>query len=702
MELTVYRQAIKERPNGLKVYKGEDAHPYVDHQLFFVADGMGGSAAIYHRRIVPEVFDSQKIMDVLFKGVYEDYSKETFVKYVTNSFFELFAVKDYYSDNINNVKKSGYFASRIVTAIVLHEMLYSEDYKAGKLFAKLSELKDENGKKKYADEIGQHFKQVIQTNLRKIAKNVNLVYESSFIGLALLGTTLCATIYLEHKDKVEAIYLIAGDSRPYVWTEKNGLCQVLKDQEGKDGSMTNYIKANDDADFSIQCEYRVFDKPCILFNASDGCFDSVKFASQLGFEKVILDSAISSETIEQMKEKLTSFFLEYGRHDDSSSIAMKIFGYASFENFKSVCENRMKTLQTEYFDKMSDLLDVDYISEYEECAGALPRKLYPLKGKFAAEQAVSVYCSDLIKAGVYQPYTDRISEIDKKIVGEKHRIETATTAITDIICANYIKFKNYINTNDTFFERCSLSRIESTESKHQETADDYVSRLQRYRKELSEVASTLKSLLDEIYQIGIPASFNDYDDIAFQLIENCEKTMDELFSFFDGLRHKKLDIVRKLTSQRRDYIEKNKKLAEKNTEDIKKLTDMVLSGNLDVSVINILEDEKAELTENIAIIKEAQANIVKYESEDKSIALTEAAKEYWEKHYIEVIAAVLKKADNGIDNELAHTANEIIGEFNEKSRGLKENCEKQKALFEKYDKTYGMYIGDTDDDVSRL
>ncbi len=700
MELTVYRQAIKERPNGLKVYKGEDAHPYVDDQLFFVADGMGGSAAIYHRQIVPEVFDSQKIMDVLFKGVYEDYSNETFVKYVTNSFFELFAVKDYYFDNLNNVKKSGYFASRIVAAIVLHEMLYSEDYKAEKIFAKLSEAEED--KRDCADGIGQHFKQLIQTKLRQIAKNANLVYESSFIGLALLGTTLCATIYLEHEDKVEAIYLIAGDSRPYVWTEKNGLCQVLKDQEGKDGSMTNYIKANEDADFSIQCEYRVFDKPCILFNASDGCFDSVKFVSQLGFEKVILDSAISSETIEQMKEKLTSFFLEYGRHDDSSSIAMKIFGYTSFENFKSACENRMKTLQTEYFDKMSDLLDADYILEYEECAGALPRKLYPLKEKFAAEQAVSAYCSDLIKTGVYQPYTDRISEIDKKIAVQKQCIEASSEAIADIIRANYIKFKGYIDSNYTFLERYSLSRIESVENRHQKTADDYVSRLQRYRKELADTATKMTSLLDDIYQVGVPTSFDDYDDIAFQFIENCENTMDELFSFFAGLRHKKLEIVRKLTAQRRDYIEKNKKLAEKNAEDIKKLTDMVLSGNLDVSVVNILEDEKAELTENIAIIKEAQANIVKYESEDKSIALTEAAKEYWENHYIEVIAAVLKKADNGIDNELANTANEIIGEFNEKSRGLKDNCEKQKALFEKYDKTYGMYIGDTDDDVSRL
>lgn len=73
-------------------------------------------------------------MDVLFSGVYEEYDDERFVKYVTDSFFELFAVKDCYTENINNIKKSGYFASRIVTAILLHEMIYDSNLNPLKLF----------------------------------------------------------------------------------------------------------------------------------------------------------------------------------------------------------------------------------------------------------------------------------------------------------------------------------------------------------------------------------------------------------------------------------------------------------------------------------------------------------------------------------------------------------------------------------------
>ena len=126
MELTVYRQSSKQRPDGTIVYKGEDARPYVDDNIFFVADGLGGAAAIRHQQINPDMFDKDKLMDTLFKGVYDDYSDERFVYYVTYSFFELFAVKECYTENINNIKKSGYFASRIVTAIVLHEMIYDQ------------------------------------------------------------------------------------------------------------------------------------------------------------------------------------------------------------------------------------------------------------------------------------------------------------------------------------------------------------------------------------------------------------------------------------------------------------------------------------------------------------------------------------------------------------------------------------------------
>lgn len=694
MELTVFRQSSKTRPDGTIVYKGEDARPYVDGQILFVADGLGGAAAIRHQKIVPELFESEKLMDTLFSGVYDDYSNEVFVQYVTESFYELFAVKDCYTDNINNIKKSGYFASRLVTSIVLHEMLYNEDYKAEKIFASLTACANEEVKKSFLSELGCYFKELIQTKMKQIAKKVNLIYESSYSGLALLGSTICATIFFEQEDQVEAIYLTAGDSRPYIWSEKNGLCQVLEDQEGKDGGMTNYIKANEDADFEIRCDYFSFEKPCVLFNASDGCFDSGKFISQLAFEKLILESAIASEDPEKMSELLTSFFIDYGRHDDSSTIAMKMFGYETFDTFKAACQNRLNVLNSEYFEKMGDLLDVDYVSACEEYDRTIPSQFASLKEKFSSEQGVIDYCSDYIKSGKYTPYVDRIHEIDEKISSEKQRIYEAVAVISNVIAGNYLKFKMFINCDDSFRERISLSRIASLETKHHETSDDYIARVQRYRTEFDETVAALTTLLDNIYQLGVPTSFDDYEDIAFQLVDNCEKKMDELFTFFDGLRSKKLDIVRKLTAQRQDYILKNKKLAEKNPDDIKMLCNMVISGEIVVSELSIMKNEKSEIIEALDVINDANNNIKKLENEDKECAFNESGESCWDSQYIEIILAVMDDPQYAINNDLANEARAIITELREKSKDVKEHCEMQKALFEKYDATYCMYMGE--------
>ena len=349
MKLTVYSQASKTRDDGTIVYKGEDARPYIDDNIFFVADGLGGAAAIRHKSIVPELFEPETLLDALFKGVYEDYSDEKFVKYVTDSFFELFAVKDCYTQNIYNIKRGGYFGSRIVTAIVLHEIIYDEKVAPAKLFEQYDALNSDKEKEDFLNKLGDYFAQKIKEDIQKIAKNANLFYESNITGLALLGTTLCATIYRETEDGVEAIYLTAGDSRPYVWTEEEGFGQIIEDQEGKDGGMTNYIKANEDATFDIRCNYMQFKKPCVLFNASDGCFDSKYFdQSQMAFEKLILEKAAESNNTDEMGKALEETFLTYGTHDDSSTIAMKFFGYDSFEAFKESAAKRLNSINENY------------------------------------------------------------------------------------------------------------------------------------------------------------------------------------------------------------------------------------------------------------------------------------------------------------------------------------------------------------------
>ena len=52
------------------------------------------------------------------------------------------------------------------------------------------------------------------------------------------GKAEAAMLYRELGSETEVILLTAGDSRPYVWTEKDGLCQLTRDEERPDGADT--------------------------------------------------------------------------------------------------------------------------------------------------------------------------------------------------------------------------------------------------------------------------------------------------------------------------------------------------------------------------------------------------------------------------------------------------------------------------------
>ncbi len=704
MELTVYRQSSKARADGTIVYKGEDARPYVDGQIIFVADGLGGAASIRHQKIKPELFDEDKILDVLFKDVFEKYDDERFVKYVKDSFFELFAVKNCYTDNVNNIKKSGFFASRIVTSILLHEMIYNHKCSAGELFATLASAETEEAKTDILNKCSKHFKELIQSKLRQIAKNANLIYESSYSGLALLGSTLCATIYLENEDSVEAIYLTAGDSRPYVWQESTGLCQVLPDEEGKDGGMTNYIKANDDSDFYIRANYMKFAKPCIIFNASDGCFDSGKFVSQMAFEALLLGSVTESNSMEKVSDALTEFFVDYGRHDDSSTIALKAFGFESYDALKDACDRRFSVLKQDYISKMEDLLDVDYALECEECERKFPARLSTIKEKFSSEAAVIDYCGKYVKAKKYEPARAAIDAIDQEILAVQNSIEQSKVNIADVIAANFIKFwplvmpkEEKLGWRESVANNWNETKIDRAEEKHTKTANDYIAALQKYRVDFDQAVSTLNDLLEQVSKIDVPADFCDFDQIAFDFVDKCEKDLDSLFEFFKGLKNKKLAIVKRLTEQRKDYIDCNRKFAEKHKDELKMLCAKVLTGQININELDIFSDDKAEISGELVKISEAEAKLAQLEGEAKEQALGNAAEAFWNAEYVQIITDVLAEAATNpeikIDETLAAEARALLDEYNTTMAGVREKCNTQVALFAKYDETYNQYIG---------
>ena len=694
MELTVYRQSSKTRPDGTIVYKGEDARPYVDEKLFFVADGLGGAAAIRHQKANPDLFDKEKLLDTLFKGVFADYSDERFTKYVIDSFFELFAVKDCYTDNINNIKKSGYFASRIVSAILLHEMIYNPNLQPKKLFEVFHAQEDGETKEKFKKELGTGFATLIREKMKKIAENANLIYESSYSGLALLGTTLCATIYQETDDSVEAFYLTAGDSRPYVWTEQGGLCQLIQDQEGKDGGMTNYIKANEDQSFEIRCEYKSFAKPCILFNASDGCFDSGYFLSQMAFEKLILEKAIAANSEESMGESIHETFLTYGRHDDSSTIAMKMFGYESFEDFQKCAESRLAVLESEYLSKMPDLLGTDFVTEYQEVAAKLPAKLAVLKDRFEKEEAVLDYCEKQVLAGKYSGFKDKLKAIDNEIASVSQQIDGSKKKLRALISRNYVDFSSLFPHKETWSEKRSLNRILSITEKHKKQVEEYLRLIDGYKSRFEKATRQLGTSIEQLFTIGVPNDYTDFTGVNYNAIKESDENIYALVEFFDLVKKKKQPFITRIAQLRNDYILENQRLAAGRAEDIETILEQLLSEELKAPIIesSILRNDALGIENEIIRIHEAEDRIRSLEKDEKSKLVKDCRKAFWNENSVAVITDIADNPEIPISKELRAEAQQILKEMRAETDTLKQKADLQAELFEKYDVGYTHYM----------
>lgn len=702
MELTVYRQSFKERPDGTVVYKGEDTLPIAGDSVILVADGLGGASAIRHKSINTDMFDSEKLMDTLFRGVYSDYSDGTFVKYVTDSFAELFAVKDCYTESVYNIKKGGYFASRIVSAIVLHELIYEEAVSPARLFEEYNAL-DEQDRPAALKKLGAYFAARISESIRRIAKNANLIYESGISGLALLGTTLCLTLFRETEDHVEAIYLTAGDSRPYIWTESDGLCQLIRDEEAADGGMTNYICANDDAKFTVDCRYMQFKKPCVLFNATDGCFDSAGFLSQMAFEKLILDSAAASADISEMQGRLNEAFVTLGTHDDSSTIAMKFFGYGTFEDFRNAAQQRLAAIERDYCAQLPGLLDTDYAAAGEEASHGILAQLGEVKEAFQNIEAVKALCGRRMKDGSYPPLEERYSVIREStdaIVREKN---AASDQILDIISRNYVRFCAYQD-KDGLFAKMTVSRIEGVAKDHQKQSDSYLGLLEQYRSAFEQAAAECRSVIDLICEVGVPSDISDYGRINPAMVAESYQFMMSSLDFISSVISGKQGTVRKLIQLKTDYYSRNRKLASENIGKVWALRNKIISGEITLENIrlqilgtgngscgSILQGDYEMIRDALEVIRAADGKLEANRNEWLSV-FAECRAMYWEENYEAVIGAAVYDAACPIPAELRSRAMGILEAVNARMGEMKRNAEMQTELFAKYDRVYGQYM----------
>lgn len=684
MNFRVYRQNALLWKDGVTViHSGEDAQPYVDEHLIMVADGLGGTGAVRHQLVATEIFDKETVVPALFKGLYDLSADEALAEYVKASFAEMYPLKDVYQTNIYTVKKSSYFGSRIVSAALAYRLKHDSELNPDDMLAQIAGC---NGEEREAclKALGERVTAVVKADITKIAENANLIYEAKIPKLKLLATTLCATVYREREDHVEALYLIIGDSRPYVWSARDGLCQVIEDQERADGGMNGCIHTN--GDFSIECRYFTFPKPCALMNASDGVFESGLFLSPMAFEKLLLEAVIGNDSIESVEKKLVSDYDTYGTHDDSSTLAMRCFGYGSFEEFQAACRERMNVIEEKYLSKMSDLLEVDYINDYEQCSSALTADIRPLKEDIVADEWVKGYCESCVWEGRYpegyaagriaQGYERQIGRIEAAIREEKEiASERLLALITDHFYEFFEEYKEEPYIKKILSDDKLIKDIKKAKSKLQEAERDYeeMQKDSGIGRRVAEAQRVLDRIAESVRTADSESDGLEADSAASErllvLVQELQLPM----------------VIR----QRYDaYVSENRKLAKYHEAEIRTLCDGLLAGEIapgkrkkSNNLISRAVNEAQELPERVIGARDERTR----QALDSAVATML-------KGDITAIFAALVKEDAIKDKKLLKAARKVLEEHRQKTEVLQQKAERQRVLFDAYERTYAKYM----------
>ena len=701
MNLKFYRQGEVTLKSGLTIYTGEDALPYVDDRLLIVADGLGGTGAIRHSAIVEEMFDRETVSRALFGDVYEGLDDETFTDYVKDSFKELYLLKGSYTSNIYALKKSSYFGSRILASVLLYHARHDEKFDTDKIFETLA-LADGSAREEYLSALAEDVKNIIKTDMAKIAENANLICETDVKTrkFKLLATTMCATLFKENEDSVDALYFMVGDSRPYVWSETDGLCQVIDDNDGSDGGMDGCVSLSED--FKVVCKCFNFKKPCVLFNASDGCFDSGLFLSPMAFEKLLIDGICASESVEAAESAFIADFDTYGTHDDSSTLAMRVFGFDSFESFREACGRRSAAISADYLDKMEDLLKISYVDGFNKAEAALLSSMSALKKNIILDTGVREYCAECIKGDRYpdkftaseriaRSYSERTALADSEIAAKGEELSILEGTIKDIIADNFVKLIECMDIPEGELDEVAINSINSVEEKYERAREEYRNGIKGCRDEFDGIKTEVTALLDAIAEMESPDAMTEAVIAFFSGAKRYKRVMKELIDLFEDIRTKKYRHMASIRDHRNTYLAKNRRLAKEYPEAVDAFCADIISGRKDLSEMECLGEKVSTVKEAAERAAALKSEIEVLAVEEKGKALTSAVDEMLALG-MNVIYPLLYESEIIADGELRASVRAAYESYTASVSEIKDQLDKQTALFDAYDVNYKKYM----------
>lgn len=705
---------------------GEDAKPYADEKLILVADGLGGRGGFPHTELDRGMLEKDRLVDVAFSPVFdlEGEKYEDLKKFIQESFSDLFALKEIYGRDFYSSKGSGYFASHLIAAIALYLLRFDARFDIDALFENCEKAKaraqiKETGAKKEGEKaptpanaeskeksapvnaenndknavekaesapanaesalskeellkkFALDFSAALKEKLAAIAQNAGLKNESRLKGTYLLPTTLSVTLMREREESVDLICLWAGDSRAYYWNEE-GLAQISDDHE-IGGTMTNLISLA--KDFRLQiCSLKV-KKPCLVFNATDGVYKCMMFASPLDLESLLLQAILKSESVEQLEENLDKIYENIGRHDDSNSLAAVTFGYADFGALKAAAEKRSDEIEREIVSRLPDILTRDYRAEYEKADAEFISSLLKVKDKAIAVPEVLEAITRQMKERKYAPFEKEVAEIKGKIIRKELEIRACREEIAAKVTSHWIKkptLRKLSGKDLPLFKKGLYKKVEGIDELKKAYAsgcDEEIDELQKQVEKFCECGDKLRDVI----------TVKDTAQAAEESLERIEEVVKKLKARARG----KNEIYRQYYSDLEDIEKVSKEMMQEDEAEIEKLAEEIFAGKRTLG--GTIGELEAEMSAILAKKTEAGAEISALNGRLKEIEKPYAER-FWNEFTRELIVTDECRAAIEKHEELTEAAK--AGEAEKKRAELEVLLEKRQELYAEYEKNY--------------
>lgn len=204
-------------------------------------------------------------------------------------------------------------------------------------------------------EIKQQIKDKLQSKLA-LQKFEQSKLKSSLIRTFPTTMALGAVIQKDTNSLISVLW--AGDSRVYIFSSREGLIQLTKDDLKfnndpfenieHDSPLSNMIHLDDD--FQINHMKIDYEYPYFILAATDGCFGY--YSTPMHFEYMLLEKLCGSNSLEEWKQKISEELKGISGDDFSMSIQYISKEEPQFLEIKKPYIERTKKMSSEYMEQI--------------------------------------------------------------------------------------------------------------------------------------------------------------------------------------------------------------------------------------------------------------------------------------------------------------------------------------------------------------